>query len=82
MPMKPRPIRFEESTLERLDKLAAIEDRDPSYLVRKAVDDMLDAHEWQVQQSMDVIAKIQSGEMKTIPHSQIKEKFQLKRKAV
>ncbi len=82
MPMTPKPIRFEEDSLARLDNLAEIEDRDASYLVRQAVDDMLDAHEWQVKQSKEVLAKVESGEMGTRSHSDIKEKFRARRKAV
>ena len=82
MPMTVRPVRFEKDTLTKLDKLAAIEDRDSSYLIRQAVDDLLEAHEWQVQQSLDVIEKIKSGEMKTHSHADVRAKFQKKRSAV
>ena len=81
MAMKPKPIRFEEETLERLDKLARIEERDASYLVRKAVDELLEAHEWQVQQSLEVIEKIKSGEMETLSHEEVKARFKAKRRA-
>ncbi len=81
MPMTLKPIRFENETLTRLDELAALEDRDTSYLVRQAVDDMLDAHEWQVQESLKVVEKIKSGDMKTRSHAEVRAKFQNKRQA-
>ncbi|WP_153301582.1 CopG family ribbon-helix-helix protein [Endozoicomonas arenosclerae] len=74
-----KPVRFEEKSLDRLDKLAAIEDRDASYLIRAAVDAMLDAHEWQVQDSLDTLQKIDSGEMELVSHEDVKKRFQAKR---
>ena len=81
MPMTVKPVRFDDEALERLELLANIEDRDSSYLIRSAVDDMLDAHEWQVQRSKEVLAGVRSGEMGTRSHEEVKKRFQAKRKA-
>lgn len=80
MPMTVKPVRFDDEVLERLELLADIEDRDISYLIRSAVNDMLDAHEWQVQRSKEVLAKVKSGEMGTRSHEEVKKRFQAKRK--
>lgn len=79
MPMIMKPVRFEEESLARLEKLAAIEDRDASYLIRSAVNDLLDAHEWQLQDSLDTLQKIESGEMELVSHEDVKKRFQAKR---
>lgn len=78
MPMTIKPVRFEQDTLDKLDKLAALHDRDASYMIRQAVDDMISAHEWQVAQSMETLRKVQSGEMKTYTHEEVTQRLKEK----
>ncbi|MGI9283381.1 MAG: CopG family ribbon-helix-helix protein [Endozoicomonas sp.] len=70
-----KPVRFDEETLEKLEELAALEDRDTSYLIRSAVNDLIDAHEWQLEHSKETLKKINTGEMKTFSHDAVKKKF-------
>lgn len=66
-----KPVRFEQKTLDKLNKLATLEDRDTSYLIRKAVEDMLEAHEWQLTEAMKALEAVNNGSMKTHSHDDI-----------
>ena len=46
MAMVVKPVRFEEKQLEQLSQLARQEDRDVSWLIRRAVQEMLYARDW------------------------------------
>lgn len=73
MPMIQKPIRFDEDSVEKLEMIAAREDRDVSYLVREAVDDLIEAREWQLRKSEEALASIKSGEMPVASHEDAKE---------
>ena len=44
-------VRLDEDTVAFLDKLGEVEDRDRSYLVRKAVANFVELHRWQIEES-------------------------------
>ncbi|WP_257254903.1 MULTISPECIES: CopG family ribbon-helix-helix protein [unclassified Endozoicomonas] len=66
MAMKIKNVRFDQNDLERLDKLAAIHQKDVSTLIREVVTDYMDAEEWQLQQVEETISAVESGDMETI----------------
>ena len=72
MPMIQKPIRFDEDSVEKLEMIAAREDRDTSYLVREAVDDLIEAREWQLKKSEETLASVKSGEMPVASHEEVK----------
>ena len=43
-------IRLDPSTVEFLDKLAVVEERDRSYMVRKAVTSFVELRRWQIEE--------------------------------
>ncbi|WP_163370562.1 CopG family ribbon-helix-helix protein [Endozoicomonas acroporae] len=71
MAMIAKPVRFEEKQLEQLRQLARQEDRDVSWLIRRAVQEMLDARDWQLKKTEATIAAVEAGEMETIPHDEV-----------
>ncbi|WP_257281602.1 MULTISPECIES: CopG family ribbon-helix-helix protein [unclassified Endozoicomonas] len=66
MAMKIKNVRFDQNDLERLDKLAAIHQKDVSTLIREVVTDYMDAEEWQLQQVEETVSAVESGDMETI----------------
>ena len=73
MPMIQKPIRFAQDSVEKLEMIAAREDRDTSYLVREAVDDLIEAREWQLKKAEETLAAIKSGDMPVASHEEAKE---------
>ena len=73
MPMIQKPIRFDEDSVKKLEMIAAREDRDASYLVREAVDDLIEAREWQLRTSEETLESIKSGETPVASHKEAKE---------
>jgi len=71
MAMVMKSVKFEQETLDKLQDLAKIRDRDVSYVIREAVNDMIEAHEWQLEQSMETVRRVRSGEEKTYSHEEI-----------
>lgn len=43
-------IRLDEETVAFLDRLGDVEDRDRSYLIKKAVADFVRLHRWQIEE--------------------------------
>ncbi|WP_062267110.1 CopG family ribbon-helix-helix protein [Endozoicomonas arenosclerae] len=66
MAMKIKNVRFDQNDLDRLDKLAAIHQKDVSTLIREVVTDYIDAEEWQLQQVEETVDAVESGAMETI----------------
>ena len=66
MAMKIKNVRFGQNDLNRLNKLAAIHQKDVSTLIRDVVTDYMDVEEWQLQQVEDTVRAVESGEMETI----------------
>jgi len=54
-------VRLDEETVAFLDKLGEIEDRDRSYLVRKAVANFLELHRWQIEQIERAVKEADAG---------------------
>lgn len=54
-------VRLDEETVAFLDKLGEIEDRDRSYLVRKAVANYLALHRWQIEQIEQAVREADAG---------------------
>lgn len=54
-------VRLDEEAVALLDKLGEIEDRDRSYLVRKAVANYLALHQWQIAQIEQAAREAEAG---------------------
>lgn len=54
-------VRLDEETVAFLDKLGEVEDRDRSYLVRKAVARFIERHRWQVEQIEQAVKEADAG---------------------
>ena len=48
-------IRLPESVLKKLAELAHSTDRSKSYLAAKAIEEFIEAHEWQIQQIEEAV---------------------------
>ncbi len=62
-------FRTENSTRDRLDRLAGAERRDRSFLINEAVEMMLDRSDWQEAQIRAGIEEADRGE--TVPHEEV-----------
>lgn len=54
-------VRLDEETVTFLDKLGEVEDRDRSYLVRKAVANFVELHRWQIEQIEQAVKEADAG---------------------
>ena len=66
MAMKIKNVRFDQNDLDRLDRLAAIHQKDVSTLIRDVVTDYMEAEEWQLQQVEETVNAVESGAMATV----------------
>ena len=67
MAMVMKSVKFDRETLDKLEGLARIRDRDISYLVRQAVDELIERYEWQVEEVEKTLEGIDSGKVPTRP---------------
>lgn len=54
-------VRLDEETVAFLDKLGVVEERDRSYLVRKAVANFVELHRWQIEQIERAVKEADAG---------------------
>lgn len=54
-------VRLDEDTVAFLDKLGEVEDRDRSYLVRKAVANFVELHRWQIEAIEKAVREADAG---------------------
>jgi len=54
-------VRLDEDTVAFLDKLGEVEDRDRSYLVRKAVANFVELHRWQIEEIEKAVKEADEG---------------------
>jgi predicted transcriptional regulator len=54
-------VRLDEDTVAFLDKLGEVEDRDRSYLVRKAVANFVEVHRWQIEEIEKAVKEADEG---------------------
>ena len=71
MPSTTFTVRVEREVKKRLEKLAKTTGRTRSFLAAAALNDYLDANEWQVAGVKRAIASLDRGE--GIPHNQVKD---------
>ena len=69
--MKNTSVRLKKETLDDLKRFAEIEEREPAWLMRKAIEDMVEVRKWQIEQSLDTLRKVESGEMKSWTHEEV-----------
>lgn len=69
MPKRTSSIRIEESTFDRLDRLADALDRSRTWLVNEAIERYLDHEEWFVRSVEEGIEAAERGE--TVPHAEV-----------
>lgn len=58
-------FRLDEAKIQTLDELAAVMDRDRSFLLTEAVDDYLDVQRWQLEGIDRAIAEADAGKFAT-----------------
>lgn len=61
--MKATTVRFDEHTLERLDKLAAAMDRSRAWVIKEAVAHFLDYESWFAQQVEEGLEDVKRGSL-------------------
>lgn len=58
-------VRTDSKKIEQLDKLAEIMDRSRNYLVNQAIDQLLEIHAWQIEQTKEGIKAADEGRFET-----------------
>jgi len=54
-------VRLDEDTVAFLDQLAEVEDRDRSYLIKKAVANFVQLHRWQIEEIEKAVKEADAG---------------------
>jgi predicted transcriptional regulator len=59
-------VRTEDSTIEKLDEIAASEDRNRNWVINEAINQYLELHEWQLEHIKKGIADTDAGHTLTL----------------
>ncbi len=54
-------IRLDQDTVAFLDKLAEVEDRDRSYMIKRAVANFVQFHRWQIEEIEKAVKEADAG---------------------
>lgn len=54
-------VRLDQDTVAFLDELAAVEDRDRSYLIKRAVTNFVELHRWQLDEIEKAVREADAG---------------------
>ncbi len=54
-------VRLDQDTVAFLDKLAAVEDRDRSYIIKQAVASFVRLHRWQIEEIEKAVKEADAG---------------------
>jgi predicted transcriptional regulator len=54
-------VRLDQDTVAFLDKLAAVEDRDRSYMIKQAVSNFIQLHRWQIEEIEKAVKEADAG---------------------
>jgi predicted transcriptional regulator len=54
-------VRLDQDTIAFLDKLAQVEDRDRSYMIKRAVASFLQLHRWQIEEIEKAVKEADAG---------------------
>jgi predicted transcriptional regulator len=54
-------VRLDQETVTFLDQLAAVEDRDRSYLIKQAVATFVQLHRWQIEEIAKAVSEADAG---------------------
>ena len=65
MPQGIFTVRVSPEKQAQLDRLATLLDRSRTYLVSQAIDDYLDVHRWQIEQTKLAISEADAGDFAT-----------------
>lgn len=66
-------IRIDEKTKQRLERLAAAMARTKSYLVSTAINEFIEANEWQIREIEKAVTKADQPDAKFIDHEDVAE---------
>jgi RHH-type transcriptional regulator, rel operon repressor / antitoxin RelB len=64
-------IRLDDVTKNRLENLAKSTARSRSYLAAKAIEEYLEANEWQVAEIRDTLVRADSSQARFVDHAQV-----------
>jgi len=54
-------VRLDQETVAFLDKLAEVEDRDRSYMIKRAVANFVSLHRWQIEEIEKAVKEADAG---------------------
>jgi predicted transcriptional regulator len=54
-------VRLDQNTVAFLDKLAEVEDRDRSYMIKQAVSNFVQLHRWQIEEIEKAVKEADAG---------------------
>lgn len=72
-------LRLEEQTIEQLNKIASLTERDSSYLMRKAIEQFTEHEGWIIEETHRRLEALNNGETKTSSHSDVLKRFKQQR---
>jgi predicted transcriptional regulator len=66
-------VRLDQDTVAFLDRLAEVEDRDRSYMIKQAVANFVQLHRWQIEEIKKAVAEADAGDFAS--HEEVEAMF-------
>lgn len=69
-------LRLEEQTIEQLNKIATLTERDSSYLMRKAIEQFTEHEGWIIEETHRRMESLKNGTANTRSHADVLQRVQ------
>ncbi len=74
-------LRLEEKTIEQINKIAELTERDSSYLMRKAIEQFTEHEGWVIEETSRRWEKVRKGTAQLSSHADVAKRFKNRNKS-
>ena len=73
MPTSARTVRLNEDVSHAVDEIAKICGRDANFVMREAIEEYVEHHQWIIRETQRRQAKLEDGEATMLSHDEVKD---------
>ena len=68
-----RTVRLKKDVSHAIDEIAEICGRDANFVMREAIEEYVNHHEWVIKETKERLSKLESGEANLVSHDEVKD---------
>ena len=68
-----RTVRLNKDVSHAVDQIAKICGRDANFVMREAIEEYVEHHQWVIKETQKRLSKLEEGEVKLVSHDEVKD---------